>query len=524
MSSKLPKENETGAIEYKSRLSCNNPERIENLASQMRYRLFEGGGEAIYLLGIDDDGTPIGLTPQEEEETLQILDEVAGKIGAKIRVLEKAPVGDRSLVRVLVRVGREESPPVQTTIAVMGNVDAGKSTTIGTLCTGELDDGRGRSMRKIARFEHEIVTGRTSSVVVRLLGFDMDGRPINWNLPNPLDEAQIYLSSKKVVYFVDVGGHERYLRTALRGVMARLPDYIMLVVAANSGLQVMGREHLGVGLALRIPVFIVLTKIDLVDKKVLEATLIDTVETLRRVDRKPVIVKTLGDVYRLVELMPSGRIVPIFLISNTTGEGLSILTEFLNLLPPRLRWNENIDKPLLAYVSDVYDVKGVGPVVAVTIERGVIKEDDEVCIGPLQDSSWKKIRIKSIHINRIVASKAKAGEEATLAISGISYEELEKGLVVTHQELKPVWEFEAHIVVLKHPTTIRRGYQTVLHAHSIRSPVMFTYMSLEPMRTGDSGIVRLRFLYHPWYLETDTRIILRDSRTRAIGRITRLID
>ncbi|MCC6002830.1 MAG: GTP-binding protein [Thermofilum sp.] len=523
MSFKLSRESEEGSVEYKSRLSASGDDRIERLASQMRYRLFEGGGEALYLLGVDDGGVPVGLSPEEEEESLQILDIVAGRIGAKVRVLERVSTSRGNLVRVLVRVSREESPPVQTTIAVMGNVDAGKSTTIGALCTGELDDGRGKCMRKVARFEHEIITGRTSSVVVRLLGFDMEGRPINWNLPNPLDEAQIYLSSKKIIYFIDVGGHERYLRTALRGVMSRLPDYVMLVVAANSGLQVMGREHLGVGLALRIPVFVVVTKVDMVDRKVLGATLIDTLETLRRVDRKPMIVGSIRDVYRLVELMPSGRVVPVFLVSNTTGEGFELLTEFLNLLPPRLRWNENMGKPLLAYVSDVYDVRGVGPVIAVAIERGVVKEGEEVYIGPFADSSWKRVRVKSIHINRTVATSAKAGEEATLALAGIEADQLEKGLAVSHQQLKPVWELEAHVVILKHPTTIRRGYQTVLHAHSIRSPVVFTYMSHEPMRTGDSGTVGLRFIYHPWYLELDTRIILRDSRTRAIGRVTKLL-
>ncbi|ABL77547.1 GTP-binding protein [Thermofilum pendens] len=519
MAFRLSREREEGPVEYKSRLSGDD-ERCERLATQMKYRLFEGGGEAIYVLGVGDDGTPVGLDPEGERETLDTLRRVAESIGAATRVLERAEFQGRSVLRVLVRVSREESPPVQVTIAVMGNVDAGKSTTVGTLCTGELDDGRGRGMRRVARYSHEIITGRTSSVVVRLLGFDMEGKPVNWNLPNPLDEAQIYLASKKIVYFVDVGGHERYLRTALRGVMSRLPDYVMLVVAANSGLQVMGREHLGVSLALRIPVFAVVTKVDLVDKSVLEATLIDTVETLRRVDRKPVLVKSLSEVYRIVELMPSGRVVPVFLVSNTTGEGLELLTEFLNLLPPRKRWAENVDKPLLAYVSETYDVKGVGPVVAVSIERGVIREGEDVYLGPLRDASWRRVRVKSIHINRVVASSARAGEEATLALAGVDFDELEKGLVVSSKPLEAVWEVAAHIVVLRHPTTIRTGYQTVLHAHSIRSPVKFTYMSREPMRTGDSGSVRLRFLNHPWYIEPGTRIILRDSRTRAIGTVT----
>ncbi|MEM3893674.1 MAG: GTP-binding protein, partial [Thermofilum sp.] len=265
---KLPQEAEDGNVEYKIALHRLDEERVERLASQMKYRLFEGGGEAIYVLGVDDQGNVIGLSEEEERESISILEKVSGKIGAKIRILSREIVQGKRIVRVLVRSSREESPPVQVTVAVVGNVDAGKSTTVGVLCTGQLDDGRGSSMRRVARYVHEILTGRTSSVTTRLLGFDLGGPPVNWSLPNPLDEAQIFLASRKVIYFVDVGGHERYLRTALRGILSREPDYVMLVVASNAGLQVMGREHLGLCLALRLPLIVVFTKTDLVDETV----------------------------------------------------------------------------------------------------------------------------------------------------------------------------------------------------------------------------------------------------------------
>jgi len=143
-------------------------------------------------------------------------------------------------------------------------------------------------MRKVARFAHEIATGRTSSATVRVLGFDVDSRPVNWGLPNPLDEAQIYLSSRKIVSIVDVGGHERYLRTAVRGILSREPDYAMLVVAANAGLQSMGREHLGLCLALRLPFFIAFTKVDMVDPAIFEQNLEELLYLLRKLDKKPV--------------------------------------------------------------------------------------------------------------------------------------------------------------------------------------------------------------------------------------------
>ncbi len=518
----FPAENETGPIEYKSTLTRPDNEKIEKLASQMKYRLFEGGGEAIYILGLNDDGTVRGLSKDEEEESLRILDAVAKRIGASIRVLDRREVSGRCVVRVLVRLSREENPPSQVNIIVVGNVDAGKSTTVGTLCTGMLDDGRGSNMRRVARYAHEIITGRTSSVVIRVLGFDMLGKPVNWGLPNPLDEAQIYLSAKKVVYLVDVGGHERYLRTALRGLMSKFPDYAMLVVASNTGLQVMGREHLGVCTALQIPVFVVFTKIDAVSPEVEKRYVDETLDVLRKLGKKPLLVKSSKDVYDVAPLMVSGRVAPVFLISNTTGAGIELLAEFMNLLPPRKRWSELEKKPLLAYVTDIYNVRGVGTVVAVAVERGVIRENSSYYLGPMRDGTWRRIRVKSIHINRVPSSLARAGEEATLAVADVESSDIEKGLVIAETPLHAVRSIIADVLILRHPTTIRNGYQTVLHAHSIRTPVEFSWMEKEPMRTGDRGLVRLTFMLHPWYVEEGEKFILRDSRTRAIGTVVKV--
>lgn len=61
----------------------------------------------------------------------------------------------------------------------MGNVDAGKSTLLGVLTHGELDNGRGYARKKLFRHKHEVESGRTSSVGNDILGFDPKGGIIN---------------------------------------------------------------------------------------------------------------------------------------------------------------------------------------------------------------------------------------------------------------------------------------------------------------------------------------------------------
>jgi ribosome biogenesis GTPase A len=65
-------------------------------------------------------------------------------------------------------------------VAVVGNVDAGKSTLIGTLTTSSLDDGRGSSRTAIMKHRHKIIeTGRTSTATTHLLGYRHSGEPIS---------------------------------------------------------------------------------------------------------------------------------------------------------------------------------------------------------------------------------------------------------------------------------------------------------------------------------------------------------
>ncbi|RLE77423.1 MAG: hypothetical protein DRJ44_02025, partial [Thermoprotei archaeon] len=262
-------------------------------------------------------------------------------------------------------------------------------------------------------------------------------------------------------------------------------------------------------------------------KEVLEATIDEVYRILKMpgVSKLPLMVKDLDDIAVAVHHMTSGRVTPIFLVSNVTGEGLKLLKTFLNFLPPRMDWQNQASKPFLMYIEDIYNVRGVGPVIGGIIREGSIAVDDIVQLGPFKDGSWRLVRVRSIQVNRINVNRAIAGQDATLAISNVRYDELEKGMAVLDRSLeaRSIRKIKARVTVLKHPTTIRRGYQAVLHLESIRSTVTFENMEKEPMRTGDTGNVDLFFSYHPWYLRVGDIFVLREARTRAIGRVLNII-
>lgn len=161
----------------------------------------------------------------------------------------------------------------------------GKSTLLGVLTHCVLDDGRGNARTKLFRHKHEIESGRTSSVGNDILGFDASGSIVNEPDVHgaALDWAKICRNSSKVITFIDLAGHEKYLKTTIFGMMGHAPDFCMLMVGSNMGIVGMTKEHLGLALALNVPVFVVVTKIDMCPPNVLQETL----KLLQRVLRSP---------------------------------------------------------------------------------------------------------------------------------------------------------------------------------------------------------------------------------------------
>ena len=81
----------------------------------------------------------------------------------------------KRVAEVLIRKVPENQQFIDLRLAVLGNVDAGKSTLLGVLTQGELDNGRGRARLNLFRHLHEIQSGRTSSISHEILGFNSKG-------------------------------------------------------------------------------------------------------------------------------------------------------------------------------------------------------------------------------------------------------------------------------------------------------------------------------------------------------------
>ncbi|KAH7935473.1 hypothetical protein HPB52_008407 [Rhipicephalus sanguineus] len=140
----LPPEAAEGNVEYKLKLVNPSQSRLEHLVTQMKWRLREGQGEAIYEIGVEDGGLLVGLSAADMAASLATLQCMATKLGASLTVLRERSIGNaRKAAEVLVRKVPEDQQSIEIRVAVLGSVDVGKSTVLGVLTQGELDNGRG---------------------------------------------------------------------------------------------------------------------------------------------------------------------------------------------------------------------------------------------------------------------------------------------------------------------------------------------------------------------------------------------
>ncbi|KAI9231348.1 MAG: hypothetical protein BYD32DRAFT_467250, partial [Podila humilis] len=203
---------------------------IESLTTLLTARIREGSGETLFEIGIEEDGAPMNLTDAEYQTALATVRSAAATVGAEVAIMyEKnstptnasgeatvegpAPEDVFKTAYVMIRnKPKSVEELLELRVAVVGNV----STLLGVLTKGVLDDGRGKARVNLFRHKHEIDSGRTSSVGMEILGFDAKSVPVptmSHGRNAPWDE--ICGKAAKVLSFIDLAGHERYLKTTV---------------------------------------------------------------------------------------------------------------------------------------------------------------------------------------------------------------------------------------------------------------------------------------------------------------------
>jgi len=293
--------------------------------------------------------------------------------------------------------------------------------------------------------------------------------------------------------FVDVPGHERFVRNMLAGVGGI--DLVLLVIATDEGIKPQTREHFEICRLLRIPRGItVLTKSDTVDRETLEVVRLEV-----------------EDFVRGSFLDPTHS--PMVAVSALSGTGLDLLKEKLveiaRIIPSR-----QTDAITRLPIDRVFVMKGHGTVVTGTLISGAIHKEDELQLFP----SRRRVRVRNVQVHGHAAERAIAGERTALNLAGVETAELGRGMMLVAPELVGMTtRADVSLSLLDGAHGLKQRSRVHLHcyaAETIAEVVLYEGSELKP---GETAFAQLRLADPLQLLPGDRFIIRRFSPVITIG-------
>jgi len=291
--------------------------------------------------------------------------------------------------------------------------------------------------------------------------------------------------------FVDVPGHERFVRNMLAG--AGGIDVVLLVIAANESIQPQTREHFEICRLLGVERGVVaLTKSDLVENDVLDLVTLEIQDFVAG------------------SFLAGAPVVPV---SSLTGEGLDRLRAELRCVgleaPPK-----PLNLPFRLPIDRAFIIKGFGAVVTGTLVAGRIEKEQEVEIFPL----GRRARVRGIQVHNRAADEALAGQRTAVNLASVDAQDLARGLM-----LAPPGLFEAtsradvSLELLPSARSMKNHTRVHFHcwtAETIADIVLFDQKEISP---GESALAQLRFAQPGLFLPGDRFILRQFSPVVTIG-------
>ncbi len=326
-----------------------------------------------------------------------------------------------------------------------------------------------------------------SSLLVRLTGIDPDrlDEEKRRGLTIDLGFAWCALPSGREVGFVDVPGHERFVRNMLAGVgPVRL---VLFVVAADEGWKPQSEEHLQILDVLGVDDGVVaLTKLDLVD----DETLAIAGEEVRE--------RIAGTV------LDGARVVAC---SSATGEGLEQLVAELDAMLARAPAPERAGRARL-HVDRVFSIAGAGTVVTGTLTGAPIAVGEEVTLLP----GDVRARIRGLQTHKRRLERAEPISRVAVNLVGAERADVRRGDVLTHPgRWRPTAVFEASIRIVRgvaHPVSARGAYK--LYAGAAEREARLRIYGGARLSAGERGYARVR-VSAPLVLAVGDRFVIREA-------------
>jgi selenocysteine-specific elongation factor len=298
--------------------------------------------------------------------------------------------------------------------------------------------------------------------------------------------------------FIDVPGHERFVRNMLAGVGGI--DLVLMVIAADESIKPQTREHFEICRLLSIPRGItVITKADMVDE--------DTLSVVR-MEIEDFVSGSFLDVSRS----------PVVAVSALQGTGLDELKhEIIRLaadVPAR-----DTEALFRLPIDRVFTMKGFGAVVTGTLiagktAAGKVKQEEEVEVFP----SRKRVRVRGVQVHGSTADQAIAGQRTALNLAGVQMEELARGMTLAAPGMfEATQKFEVQISLLNEAKPLKNRARVHFHAFTSETIAEVALRGVTELKPGNSAFAQLRTAEPLLLLPGDRAILRQFSPVITIG-------
>jgi selenocysteine-specific elongation factor len=332
-----------------------------------------------------------------------------------------------------------------------------------------------------------------SALVLALTGIDPDRleEEKKRGITIDLGFAHLDLGDGIRVGFIDVPGHERFVRNMLAGVGGI--DLVILVVAADESIKPQTREHFDICKLLGIRKGLVaITKSDLVDGDIIDLVRLEMQEFVR-------------------DSFLEGA--PLLPVSAKTGEGLEALKDELRRLALTVTPKPE-ELPFRLPIDRAFVMKGFGTVVTGTLIAGRIEKDAEVEIYPL----GRRVRVRGIEVHNASARTALAGQRTAVNLPGLEAKEISRGMVLAPPGLfAPTSRLDCRLNLLPTARPLKNRARVHFHCNTSETIAEVVLLESKELGPGSSAFAQLRLSEPGVFMPGDRFIVRQFSPVTTIG-------
>jgi len=351
-------------------------------------------------------------------------------------------------------------------------VDSARRVVVGT--AGHIDHGKSLLVRSLTGIDPDRLKEEKERGITIDLGF-----------------ASLKLADGTLVGFIDVPGHERFVRNMLAGVGGI--DLVLLVVAADESIKPQTREHFDICRLLRIPQGIVaLTKSDLVDPDILDLVRLEMRE------------------YLVGSFLEGAPIIPV---SSRTGAGLEEMREALGAAAAQVPQRPSGHVFRLP-VDRSFSVRGFGTVVTGTMTSGRVSVGDEVEILP----AALRVKVRGLEVFGSVCLEASAGQRTAVNLQGIEASAVVRGdTLASPGAFIPTRLLDARLEALPDGAGVDNMAEVRFHHYSAEAIGRVRLAGPRRLEAGASAMAQIRLSRPVAALPGDRFVLRRLSPPATVG-------